>query len=240
MNHHGGGFTALLRIELSQLFATPIAYALVAVYWVASGFFLFFNVVFVPAGHLVTAYHNMSLLLLLLLPLLTMRSFAEERRSGTLELLLALPLSETAIVAAKFVAAELLLLLLLLGNGATAAPLLLYGQPAWGALCGGTMGLFTLGSALIAVGVFLSSLSDNQAVAAALSWAVLLLLWFAHYPAEIADHPAAVRALRQLSLSLHSAELNRGSLSLATVAYMGSLVAVALCAAGQGLRLRRL
>ena len=94
---------------------TPIAYVVIAVFWSASGFFFSFNQLFVSAINMVSAFHNMSLLLMLMIPFLSMRTFAEERQNNTLELLMTLPISEAALVWAKYLALMTIVLLMLLG-----------------------------------------------------------------------------------------------------------------------------
>jgi len=230
---------AVARVELTQLFATPIAYAAIAVFWAASGYFFSFNVLFVSAPHMVTTFHNMSLLMLLLVPLFTMRSYAEENQRGTLEWLLSTPLRETEITLGKFLAAECLLLLLLAGTTTAVLPLALYGRPDFGPIGGGYAGLFLLGSAFVAIGLLISSLCRQQSVAAVVAWAVFLFLWFSDYPAGLRLGYAATRILHHLSLSNHSVDLIRGVITLEALVYLPSLATVALVATAQGLRLRR-
>jgi len=233
------GFFALLSKELHQYFATPIAYALIAVFWAASGYFFAFNVLFVSAAHMVTAFHNMSLILLLIVPVLTMRTFAEERRAGTLELLLTLPLREEAIVLAKFSAALAILLAMLAGSAAALVPLALFGRPDMGPILGGYIGVFLLGAAFLAIGIFVSSLSANQVVAAVVTWGLLALLWFVDYGAALEGGFLLARTLRHLSFSVHYLDIIRGVLNLETAVYFAGLIAVMLTASTQALKAPR-
>ena len=230
---------ALYRKELLELFATPVAYASVAVFWMLSGFFFSFNVFYVRADTMVSAFHNLSLLLLLLAPMLTMRSVAEETQRGTLELLVAYRLREHEIVLAKFLALETLLLLMLLGTAAAVVPLSWYGDPDPGPIWGGYLGLCLYGSALFALGLFVSTLCRTPMVAAVLCFGVLMALWFAHYGADVVDAPAAARGFRHLSLSQHMRTIVRGVLDTGSVAYFVSISVVATVWATQVLRWRR-
>lgn len=234
-----GAFAALFVKELREYFSTPIAYVLLAVFWALAGWFFSFSLFFVNAAQMVGSFHNMSLLLLLVMPLLTMRAYAEENRNGTLELLLSLPLGEAQIVAAKFAAAFVMLLVMLAGSAMAVLPLLLYAQPDLGPIAGGYLGIALLGAAFMGVGMLASALTANQIVAALLTWGVLTLLWFADYAAAVQALPAASRLFMHLSFSVHYVDVIRGVVNLGTVLYFVAVVAVTLAATTLVLRARR-
>ena len=170
-------FVALYLKELRELFATPIAFVLLAVFWALAGWFFSFGLFFVNVAQMVGTFHNISLLLLLVMPLVTMRIFAEENKSGTIELLLSLPLSELQIVLAKFAAAFTMLLLMLAGSATAVLPLVMYAQPDLGPIVGGYLGITMLGAAFLGIGLLVSALTSNQIVAALVTWGTLTLLW---------------------------------------------------------------
>jgi len=221
-------FAAILRKELTEYFATPIAYAVMIVFWVVSGYFFSFNLFFVNTMNMVTAFHNMSILLILVAPLITMRVFSEEAKTGTLELLLTLPLSEVQIVCAKFLASLLVMLLMLAGTATAVVPLLLFGEPDLGPIVGGYLGIALLGTAFLAIGVLVSSFGRNQIVAALVTWAVIVLLWFADYAAGLHIDYTLTRLATHLSFSIHTVDLIRGVLNSTTVVYFASIVVAAL------------
>ena len=233
------GFAAVFRKELHQYFATPIAYALMAVFWALTGYYFSFNVFFVNVAQMVNAFHNMSILLLLIMPLLTMRVFAEENRTGTAELLLTLPLDEAAIVAAKFAAALVVLVLMIAGTASALVPLTLFGEPDLGPVLGGYIGVLLMGMTFLAIGLFISSLCANQLVAALLTWGLLVLLWYVDYVAEFASGYGLARTARHLSLSVHYTDLIRGVLPVPSVVYLCGIVLWTLTLTVQTLRLRR-
>ncbi|HYH39961.1 MAG TPA: ABC transporter permease subunit [Azospirillum sp.] len=232
-------FAALLRKELTEVFGTPIAYAVLIVFWMVSGYFFSVNLFFVNAAHMVTAFHNMSILLILVAPLITMRVFAEEAKTGTLELLLTLPLSEVQIVLAKFLASLLVMLLMLAGTATAVVPLVLYGQPDLGPILGGYLGIALLGTAFLAIGVLVSSLSRNQIVAALVTWAIIVLLWFVDYAAGLRLDYTLTRLVTHLSFSVHYVDLIRGVLNSTTVVYFASIVVAALALSVLALQGRR-
>ena len=226
--------------ELRHYFVTPIAYVVIASFWAASGFFFSFNVLFVSAVEMVTAFHNMSLLLMLMMPLISMRTFAEERHNDTLELLLTLPLGEFSIVLAKYSALLVVLLLMLAGSSAAVVVLTIFGEPDYGPIIGGYLGVFLLGAAFASIGVLVSALSTNQVVAAIATWASLLFLWFMDYLAVLFPGSDVVVWIQHLSLSVQYLDVIRGVLTLAAVTYFVSIISCALVTATQIVAMKRL
>ena len=201
---------------------------LLAVFWALTGWFFSFGLFFVNVAQMVGSFHNMSLLLMLVMPLLTMRVFAEENKSGTMELLLSLPLAEWQIVGAKFAAAFVMLLIMLAGTTTAVLPLLLFAQPDLGPILGGYIGITLLGAAFMGVGILMSSLTSNQIVAALLTWCVLTLLWFADYASALDALPGLRGLFLHLSFSVHYVDVIRGVINLATVCYFLSVLGVSL------------
>lgn len=230
---------ALYVKEMREYFATPIAFVLLAVFWALSGWFFSFSLFFVNVAQMVGSFHNMSLLLLLVMPLLTMRIFAEEHKAGTLELLLSLPLPEWQIVAAKFGAAFTMLLIMLAGTASAVLPLLLYAQPDLGPIAGGYLGITLLGAAFMGLGMLVSSLTSNQIVAALVTWGALTLLWFADYAAALDALPGLRALFLHLSFSVHYVDVIRGVINLGTLVYFSGVLMMALSLTVVALKLRR-
>ncbi len=176
---------AIAAKELQLYFTSLLFYALAAVFLVLSGYFFYTNLDFfvrfggmnLPLGLWQYQLYDMRQLLLALVPLLTMRLFAEERRLGTLELLWTYPLRDVEIIAGKFVACVAVLAAMILAT--MTYPLLLarvYPVDP-GPLIAGYLGLLLLGAAFVACGLFLSALTDSQLVAGASTYGVLLFFW---------------------------------------------------------------
>lgn len=234
------GFLAVFRKDLRVFFATPVAYAALAVFWALTGYYFSFNVFFVNVAQMVNAFHNMSLLLMLMVPLLSMRSFAEENRTGTAELLLTLPLSEAGIVLGKFMAGSVVLLLMVAGTTTAIVPLVLFGQPDLGPVVGGYLGVLLLGFAFLAIGTLVSSLCSNQFVAALVTWGILVLLWYIDYLSGLQVSFVAARLIRHLSFSFHYVDLIRGVIPIGALVYFPGIVLLALTATVQVLKSRRI
>ncbi len=177
---------AVLRKELASWFASPLAWVVMALFLALSGFYFYTNLSFflLNGGFDLTRglwqYQFVDLLQrnFFLLPLVTMRLFAEERRHGTLELLWTYPLRDAQIVLGKYLAALVVFALMLAGTAIHPLLLLPAGAPvAAGPLVAGYLGLFLVGAAFLACGTFVSSLTDSQVLAAAATYTLLVLFW---------------------------------------------------------------
>jgi len=168
---------ALIAKEIRALFVSPVAYSVMTVFLLLSGYSFAITLITSKQATLVPLFFQAAMQLVLLVPILTMRLFAEERRTGTLELLLTSPSREIDLVLAKFAGA---MTVLLATAGLTLAyPLVLglYGEPDWGPIYSGYLGLLLLSSALVSLGLAISALTSNQIVAAVVSLGVFGILW---------------------------------------------------------------
>jgi ABC-2 type transport system permease protein len=170
---------------------------------------------------------NLSVVLVILVPIITMRSFAEEKRSGTYELLMTSPISVTQIVAGKFLGAFVFVLLMVLLTGIYPLVLLAFGNPELGVVLSGFLGLLLMATGFVSVGLLTSSLTDNQIIAAVSCLVTLLLLWLISWPAETAGETMGA-ILRYLSITEHFANLARGVIDTSDLIYFASLILLAL------------
>jgi len=217
----------LCRKELHATFTSPIAYAVAAVFLLVTGYTFSLTLFFTKVANLTYIFHQMYVLLILLIPVLTMRAFAEERRADTLELLLTAPVQEVWIVLAKFLAALFLVACLLAASGAYAVVLGLYGEPDWAPIYGGYLALFLLACLLVSIGTLASSLTENQVVAATCSLGACLMLWFADSAAYMVPAPLDAVVIN-LSLIGHFSTFVSGSLFLSDAGYYLTLSLLAL------------
>jgi ABC-2 type transport system permease protein len=168
---------ALIVKEIGALFVSPIAYAVITVFLLLSGYSFAVTLIAAKQASLVPVFFQAAVQFVLLVPLLTMRMFAEERRAGTLELLLTSPAREIDIVLAKFIAA-MTVLLAMIGLTLTYALVIdAYGAPDWGPIYSGYLGLVLLAGSLASIGLAVSALTANQIVAAVVSLGIFGLLW---------------------------------------------------------------
>lgn len=164
--------------ELRSYFVSPVAYVIVAFWLIATGFFFWRSVDITNEASLRNVFSVVTILLLLITPALTMRLLAEESRTGTLELLLTAPVRDWSVVLGKFLGALGLYVTMI---GLTLLyPILLMmlgGNPDWGPIWSGYLGLILMGMAFLAVGLFASALTSNQMVSAVIAFVILLILF---------------------------------------------------------------
>jgi ABC-2 type transport system permease protein len=220
-------FGTLLLKEQRALFASPIAYASIAVFLVVMGY-TFTTVLFLnKIATLIHIFFQMAMLFLLMVPILTMRLFAEEWKTGTLELLLTAPVREIEIVLAKF-GASMTMIALMLGLSAGYPIVLgLHGDPDWGPIYSGYLGLVLLAAALTALGLLVSSLTANQIVAAVVSLGLFLLLWMIDTLGHLLPDPFDALSVN-LSLLAHFTPFAVGSLFVSDLGFFLSVVLVGL------------
>ena len=219
-------FLALWIKEEKALFSSPIAYVLIAVFLLIMGYSFTLSLFISHAMTLVHLFFQMFVLLLLTVPIITMRLIAEERKLRTIELLLTSPVTETQVVLAKFAASMTLILLMLVLSGAYAIVLDIYGNPDWGPIFSGYLGLVLLAAALVGVGLLTSSLTNNQIIAALLSLSTFLLLWIIDEYGYLLPDPFDSLVVN-LSLSVHFKPAT-GSMYFSDVAFYLSAAMLSL------------
>lgn len=224
--------------ELKAYFASPIAYVVTAAFLVVTGYLFTLILFYSREASLRGVFANISVLFLIVSPAITMRLLAEEQRSGTIELLLTSPIRDVEVVLGKFLA----------GLGLTAAmlactlyyPLILffYGNPERGHILGGYLGVLLMAAAFVAIGLFASSLSANQIVAAIVTFMLLLMLWLIGAAADFAGAPVS-DILRYLAIDRYYNDFTRGVIDSTGVVYFLSIMAVFLFATVRSLETRR-
>jgi ABC-2 type transport system permease protein len=217
----------LLAKETKALFSSPIAYAVIAVFLLLMGYsftaFLFLN----KTSTLVHLFFQAAVLFLLIVPVLTMRQFAEERKTGTLELLLTAPVREIHIVLAKFLASMAVNASMLVLTLTYAGVLQVYGTPDWGPIYSGYLGLILFTAALVALGITVSALTANQIVAAVVSLGLFLVLWMIDMLGSLLPYPFDNMVL-SVSLLAHFTPFATGAMYLSDVGFFVSLVLLGL------------
>jgi ABC-2 type transport system permease protein len=220
-------FGALLLKEEAALFSSPVAYVLLTVFLVLMGYSFTVTLFLNHLASLVHLFFQMYVLFLLSIPILTMRLLAEERRLRTLELLLTSPVTEAQVVIAKYLASMTLVAVMVGLSGSYALVLAMFGEPNWGPIYGGYIGLLLLGSTLVSLGLLASSLTASQLVAALLSLGLFLLLWVIDDFGWLLPMPFDTLFVN-LSLSVHFVPFAVGSLYLSDAGFFLSLTLLGL------------
>jgi ABC-2 type transport system permease protein len=249
---------SLIKKEVRAYFSSPIAYVVIAGFLLLVGYFFYSLVSWFNAAAMQMAqnpyyaqqvninemvfsplFHNMSIVLIFVIPLLTMRLLAEEKKTGTDELLYTSPLKVGEIVAGKYVAALVLLAVLLGLTAVLSVFVFAWGNPELAPWLTGYLGLFLMGSAFIAVGLFFSSLTDNQIVAAILTLMTLLLFLLLNWVSSLGSGAAWTKVVSYLSFSEHFEDLTRGIIDTKDVVYYLSVSFFGLFLAHSVLQSRR-
>lgn len=237
------GWYPVFKKELANFFVSPIAYVVIGCFLLISGFFFWANLSFYSIISLQAMSNpmfaqrinmtdvvirplvqNTGVVMLFVIPLLTMRLFSEEKKSGTIELLLTYPISDLGALVGKYVAATVLLLIMLAAMIPCLILLFVLGRPEVGPLIGGYLGLFLMGAAFMSLGLFISSLTENQIVAAAISFGAALMFWITSWTANFAGDTLG-RVIRQVSILEHLENFNKGILALSDVSFFVLFVA---------------
>jgi ABC-2 type transport system permease protein len=221
------GFAVLLLKEERALFSSPIAYAVMTVFLLIMGYSFTLTLFISHQPSMVHVFFQMFVLFMLTTPLITMRLLAEERKLRTLEVLLTSPVSEAAIVLAKFAASMSLIAVLLLLSGSYAVVLAYFGDPDFGPIYSGYLGLLLFGSALVGMGLLSSALTANQVIAALISLSVFLMLWIIDNFGWLLPSPADTLVVN-LSLAVHFRPFAVGSVYLSDVGFFLSVTLLTL------------
>jgi ABC-2 type transport system permease protein len=230
---------ALVRREVYGYFASPIAYVVLALFLFLFGLYFYGELeIFLDPraaqGRTMNVNQDMirwlfnttAVIVMFVLPLVTMRSFSEELRSGTIELLFTSPLTDSQLVLGKFFGALVLYVVMLGATFFHMGLLFYFGDPEWMPIAVGYLGMLLLGSAYIAFGLVFSSMTKNQVVAGFLSFGVFLTL----YLIEIAQNWGGIAQVLvpYLSVSRHLEEFAKGVVDSRDVVYYVTFIALGL------------
>ena len=233
--------SAIARRELRAYFDSPVAYIVIVVFLLVSGW-MFFSTLFLydradMRPFFTPSPFSPSMLLVILAPAITMRLVAEERKSGTLELLLTMPVRDGEIILGKFLAALALVAVALLLTLAYPLSVARLGDLDWGPVFAGYLGMSLFAAALLAVGLFCSTLTENQIVAFIISFLLCAALYYIYW-LQFFVPPVLAPLVEFLSVSSHLDSLARGVVDTRNVVYYLSLTAAGLLLAVRALAQR--
>jgi ABC-2 type transport system permease protein len=236
---------AIAGKELRSYFASPIAYIVIGFFALLYGYFFYALLAFFNRQSMQMSMgmgsptmninqmligpvlSNVSVILLFILPMITMRTYSEEKRSGTIELLLTSPVTDTQIIVGKFLGAMSLYAAMLAVSLIHIGLLFLYGNPEWKPIVTGYLGLLLMGGCFVAVGLLISSLTRNQIIAGMVTFAVFLMLWVINWLGTFVG-PTAQAVLSALSITDHFDDFAKGVIDTKHVIYYLSFIAFGL------------
>ncbi len=235
---------AIAGKELRSYFASSIAYIIIGLFALLFGWFFYVYLhVFVEqsarmgmmGGGNVNVneqmirgvLQNAAVIILFVMPMITMRTYSEEKRSGTIELLLTSPLTDFEIIVGKFLGAMGLFAAMLLVTMIDMAILFRLGNPEWRPIAAGYLGLLLMGGCFISVGLLISSLTKNQIVAGVMTFAVFLMLWVINWLAD-SSGPTGQAVLSFLSITDHFDDFTKGIIDTKHLTYYLSFITFGL------------
>ncbi|MBI1803661.1 MAG: ABC transporter permease subunit [Ignavibacteriae bacterium] len=229
---------SILRKELRSFFNSPVAYIVIIVYLILLGWFFTSNLFVYNLATLRTVFEMTPFLLLFFAPAMTMRLISEEKKSGTLELLITKPITESEIITGKFLAAWTLYFFTLLPTLSYYITLTILGSLDTGSVIGGYLGLLLVGAVFLAVSVFGSSVTENQVVAFIISLFIVFILFMLdkvlfYLPTSVAT------ILEYISIDYHFSNIARGVIDSRDIIYYASAVGLSLYFATAVLQKRR-
>lgn len=231
------GFTAVFKRELYAFFASPIFYVVGTIFLILSGYFFYNSVAYfslisfqaaqnpqmmgqVNLNEMVVKplFDDMSIILLLIVPLLTMRLLAEEKKNGTIELLLTYPIRELAVLLGKYLATLFVILVVLAVTVFYMFLLAWIGKLEWGPVLTGYGGLVLLAASFVSLGLFASALTQNQVIAAVIGFGALLMFWIIGWIGSVSG-PIVGQVVQYLSLMEHLDPFSKGVLDTRDLIY---------------------
>jgi ABC-2 type transport system permease protein len=237
---------AIANKEFRSYFASPIAYILIGLFSLLFGWFFYvFLMAFVQQSEQMMQFgggggganvnqmmirglfQNTAVIILFVMPMITMRTYSEEKRSGTIELLLTSPVTDPEIIVGKFLGALALYGAMLIVTMFYIAILFRIGNPEWRPIVAGYVGLLLMGACFLSTGLFISSLTKNQIVAGFLTFATFLMLWVINWMGE-SSGPTTRDVLNYLSITEHFDDFSRGIIDTKHVVYYLSFITFGL------------
>ena len=233
-----GNTLTIFKKELGSYFNSPIAYIVITVFLLVSGY-LFFSQIFLTGEASMRQFFGLTpMIFIFFAPAITMRLLSEEKRTGTIEVLITMPVSDWSVVFGKFLAALGLLLVAILLTLAYPLSLGTLGDLDWGTVFGGYLGLVLLGGSYLAIGIMTSSWTKNQVVAFIIAFAITFSLYLCGKLLPLM--PASLAPLIEyISLDAHFMNISKGVVDTRDLVYYLSLILSCLFMATQSLASRK-
>jgi ABC-2 type transport system permease protein len=236
---------AIAHKEIRSYFVSPIAYVVIGLFALLFGYFYVTILSWFMQEGLRAAMGggggamnvnqqfirpllmNATVVLLFVLPMITMRTYAEEKRAGTIELLLTSPITDVQIILGKFLGALTLYASMLAVTALYLVPLFVWGNPEWKPVVTAYLGLLCFGGCFISVGMLISSFTRNQIVAGMLTFGVFLLLWVIDWIGSFAG-PTVETLVNYLSITQHFDDFAKGVIDTKHLIYYASFITFGL------------
>ena len=210
---------AIIEREMRSYFVSPVAWVVTAMFIAMWGFLFAAIVASSRTADIRPLLNNFSVTFLLAGPLLTMRLIADEARTGTLELLLTQPIREVELVLGKYVASVVFLLFMLLITAFFPLLMMIFGNPDKGPILAGYLGVILQGMAFLSIGLIASALTQNQIVAAVMTFVTLLILWLSDALANTVLGGSAAAVVKYISITQRFQDMPKGIIDTKDVVF---------------------
>lgn len=217
---------AIFKRELHNYFSSALAYVFLAVFYFFAGFYFYASVLYNNSNDISSVFDSMFMIIMLLVPILTMRLFSEDYKSKTDQLLLTSPVGVHSLVYGKFLAA---FTVFSIGSAITlvyAIIMSLFSSMEWFSIIGNILGLLLLGGALISIGMFVSSLTQNQVIAAVGAFGLILVFMYMNSFASIIPVTWLANLFNNLSFMEKFSNFVYGYINIADILYFVSVIVI--------------
>ncbi|WP_444642734.1 ABC transporter permease subunit [Caproiciproducens sp. R1] len=230
---------AITKREVKAYFTSPIGYVCVAMILALYGYYFFQVLMLRSSSYISSVYATMFIWSMMIIPIITMRSFSEEMRNRTDQALLTAPVGVTSIVAGKFLAALAVYAIAMVGTLIPVAVIGLFSAPEWALIFGNFFGSLLYGAAMISIGIFISSLTQSQIVAAIGTFGISILLLVVDQLTSLVSNPVAVKLIGWLSFNTRYQPFTKGIFDLSSIVFFLSVIAVFIFLTARKLESRR-
>ena len=228
----------IFRREIFAYFFSPVAYIVISVFLLIAGWFFTSDLFLANDSSLRGVFQIIPFIFIFFVPAITMRLLSEERKSGTIELLFTMPISDIEIVLGKYFAGLGLLIVALFFTLPYALTVVILGKPDVGMLVTGYLGLVLMGAAYIAVGIFASTISGNQVISFIIAFLIIFTLWLINKFLPFVP-PALVPIFQYISIDYHYENISRGVIDSRNITYYLSLIILMISLAKISLESRK-
>lgn len=230
---------AIAKRELKAYFTSPIGYACVAILLALYGYYFYQVMMLRSSYYIQSVYSTMFIWSMMVIPIITMRSFSEEMRNRTDQALLTAPVGVTSIVTGKFLAALAVFAIAMVGTLIPVAVIGLCSSPSWALIFGNFLGTLLYGAGMIAIGIFISSLTQSQIVAAISTFGLSILLMVVDQLNSLITNANVVKVINWISFDTRFRPFTKGVLDISSIVFFLSVIAIFIFLTARKLESRR-
>ncbi len=230
---------AITRKELKSYFSSPIGYVCVSVLLALYGYYFYQVLMLRSSSYISSVYSTMFIWSMMIIPIITMRCFSEEMRNKTDQALLTAPIGVTSIVAGKVLAAFLVFAIAMVGSLIPVVIIGFFSSPSWGLVFGNFFGSLLYGAAMIAVGVFISSLTQSQIVAAIGTFGISIVLLVIDQLTSVISNSTVTKLIGWISFNTRYQPFTKGIFDVSSIVFFLSVIAVFIFLTARKLESRR-